>query len=47
MKQFTTIEKLDTGIFSWLFYSPLSSTLSQYIVELIADYQVFHRLERR
>ena len=43
MKQFTTIEKLDTGIFSWLFSSPLSSTLYPYIVELIADSQVFQQ----
>ncbi len=43
MKQFQTIEKLDTGIFSWLFSRPLSSTLDRYIVELIADAQVFQQ----
>jgi len=43
MKHFPTIEKLDTGLFSWLFSSPLSSTLSRYMVELIANSQVFQQ----
>jgi hypothetical protein len=37
MMLFLTIEKRDTGIFSWPFSRPLSSTLYLYSVEEIAD----------
>ena len=43
MKHFRTIEKRYPGMFSWPFSSPLSSTLDRYIVELIADSQVFQQ----
>jgi hypothetical protein len=43
MKQFQIIEKCDASMFSWLFSNPLTSTHYPYMVELIADAQVFQQ----
>jgi hypothetical protein len=43
MKQFQIIEKFDASMFSWFFSNPLSSTRYPYMVESIADSQVFQQ----
>ena len=42
-KLFHSIEKLDTGMFSCPFSSTISSTRDRYLVELLADAQVFQQ----